>query len=180
MSLISKLTSSSNDVIHKIMDNLDLDDLECVSFTCKSLNYDSKKYCEKYKKEKINKLIVEHTCRNCDNLSYFNERQVCLDCYIHMCENCYTIRNYPNEFIKTPIDVDDLCLGYRKVCHDYCIYRCYKCRTCDVQSNMFLNDYVNFKTICACCYIELPDDDKKLFDSITGGIDNDFDNYEQL
>ena len=176
----SKIITSSNDIVHKFLSYLDLDDLECVSVTCKSLNRDSKKFCEKYKREKMNKLLVKHTCKNCDNLSYDNDKQVCLDCYMHMCDNCYTFRNCPNEFIKTRIDDNDPCMGYRKVCHDYCVYRCYKCKTCDVKSFMYLNDYVNLKTICSGCYIELPDDEKKSFDTITGQLNDDFDDIEYL
>jgi len=163
-----KMTTLSNDIVHKIMNYLDLDDLECVSHSCKSLNYDSKKFSDKYRNEKLNKLITEHTCKNCDNLSYDNDKQVCLDCYIHMCGNCYTFRNHPNEFIKIPIDSDDLCLGYRKVCHDYCVYRCHKCRMYSDIHTMFLNDYVNLKTVCSSCYTELPDDKKSLYETITG------------
>ena len=177
-SRFSKFTTSSNDIVYKIMGYLDLDDLEYVSSTCKSLNTDSKQFCEKHKKEKMKKLITEHSCKNCNNLSYNNTKQVCNECYIHMCENCYTFRDHPFEFIKIPIDLDNPYMGYRKVCHDYCIYRCHKCKYYSDIHTMFLNDYVNLKTICSSCYVELPDEQKTQYDTITGIYDSGFDDIE--
>jgi hypothetical protein len=42
---------------------------------------------------------------------------------------------------------------------------------------MFLNDYVNLKTICSSCYIEIPDNEKAQYDTITG-ISEEFIEYD--
>jgi WD40 repeat protein len=41
-------------------------------------------------------------------------------------------------------------------------------------------DYVNLKTICSGCYIDLSEDEKKSFDTITGQLNDDFDDIEYL
>lgn len=158
-----KIQTMSTDIIHNIMKCMDISELKNISKTCKNLNKDSKDFSQKVKKTNLQNLINSHTCRFCRDASYSFEKGICTDCYLHMCDNCHTIRNNMNEFLKVPVDENDLCYGYMKICHDYCVFRCYNCKMFDDRHQLFLNDEVNFKTVCIDCFLLLEDEEKQLY-----------------
>jgi len=83
-----------------------------------------------------------------------------------------------NEFVKVPVNKDDLCYGYIRMCHDYCVFKCHNCKMCDDRYELFLNDNINFKTICVDCFLTLDEEEKKIYDTPKNSeIEND-DEYD--
>ena len=158
------LTTISTDIVSNIMKFMDISELKNTSLTCKNLKYDSEIFSRKIKKSDFDTLIKQHTCKFCTTSGY-NISGFCSDCYLHMCENCFTVRNHMNECLSVPVNKNDLCYGYMRLCHDYCVFKCHKCNTYDDRYQLFLNDNINFKTICVDCFVTLSEDEKNLYET---------------
>jgi hypothetical protein len=159
---MNNLQNFSSDIVLKIMDFIDVPDLESTSKVCKNLNDDSEKFSKNIKhSNNLENLIKKHTCRFCEEKGY-DIRNFCTDCYLHMCENCYTIRNHMNEFVKIPL-IDNLyyCYGYKKLCHDYCIFRCFNCKMFDDRHQLYLNNEIEMKSVCVDCFCSLDENEKR-------------------
>lgn len=160
------IQSASSDVIHNIMKFMDIPELKNTSITCKNLKSDSETFSQKIKKtENLQKLVDDHTCKFCLSTGYDISRDLCNECYMHMCENCFQIRNHMNEFTKIPVNDEDICYGYMKICHDYCVFRCHECKFFDDRHQLFLIDNVNFKTLCVSCFDKVNKDEQKLYET---------------
>lgn len=157
------LNTTSSDIVCNIMKYIDIQELKSVSMTCKNLKNDCKTFSKKIKKCELHELIENHTCRFCHNTGYDITSNICTECYLHTCNNCFITRNCIEELISVPVNENDLCYGYMKICNDYCLFKCHKCKTCDDRHELFLNDYINFKTICIDCFSMLNDDEKKIY-----------------
>lgn len=161
------LENLSSDIVHKIMECLELSDIVTIRSTCKNLKSDTETFSKKIKKEELETLVEKHKCRHCDEIHYLNSHKICTYCFLHMCQNCFTIRNHISEFNKVPEDMDDLCYGYKAICHDFCVFRCHKCKFYDDRYELFLNDDIDFKSICMDCFHKLDDSEKYIYSKPT-------------
>lgn len=160
------LQNTCTDLVHKIMEYMDIPELNITSILCKNLKKDSEKFIVKYKKEKNLKTFTDkYTCRNCNLISYEVEKQFCTDCFIHKCDNCFSVRNNISEFVNyvVPENQDNKIL---LTCIDYCMYKCHKCKLVDTRHELFLNDNIELQTICVDCFVELNNDDKKKYNTV--------------
>jgi len=161
------LQNICSDLIHKMMDYMDIAELNTISTLCKNFNNDSKSFITKYKKEENLKSFTDkHTCRNCDYSSYEVENHFCTDCFLHKCDNCYAVRNSMSEFVKY-VNINPQ--GYNEVrlmCHDYCMYRCHKCKFVDTRSSLFLNNDIELQTICVDCFVVLDNIEKEKYKTV--------------
>ena len=161
------LQNTCSDLIHKIMEYMDISELNTISTLCKNINNDSATFITKYKKElNLKSLTDKHTCRNCLYSSYEVEKQFCTDCYIHKCDNCFVVRNSIYEFVKY-VNINPE--GYNEIklmCCDYCMYRCHKCKFVDTRNELFLNDDIELQTICVDCFVELDEKEKEKYKSV--------------
>jgi hypothetical protein len=171
------LNAIPTDIACNVMKFMDIHELKSINLTCKNMRNDSETFSRKIKKCNLYELIKKHTCQFCCNSGY-NVNGLCSECYLHMCENCFTLRNQMNEFVKVPVNKDDLCYGYIRMCHDYCVFKCHNCKMCDDRYELFLNDNINFKTICVDCFLTLDEEEKKIYDTPKNSeIEND-DEYD--
>ena len=151
----------SSDLIHKMMDYMDIDELNTTSKLCKNLNDDSQTFSQKIKKEKnLKNLTDKHTCKNCKVCNYEVDKNFCTDCFLYLCHNCYSVRNSMVEFIKVSYINKEGYNDYKLICHDYCMYRCYKCKKCDTRHQLYLNDETELQTICVDCFVQLEQNEK--------------------
>jgi hypothetical protein len=159
---MNNLQNFSSDIVLKIMDYIDVPDLESTSKVCKNLNNDCEKFSKNIKhSNNLQNLIEEYTCRFCEEKGY-DIHNFCTDCYLHMCENCYTVRNYMNEFIKKSfIDNLDYSYKYKKLCHDYCIFRCFNCKMFNDRHQLYLNNEIEMKSVCVDCFCNLDENEKQ-------------------
>ena len=166
------LQNSCSDIVHNIMDYMDIKELNTTSKLCKNLKNDSETFSIKIKKEiNLETLTNKYTCRYCDEKSY-DVSKFCTDCFLHMCHNCYTIRQHMTEFIKIGQFINNV-YEYKPVCHDYCVFRCHKCKFFDSNHSLFLNDEIELQSICVNCFVLLNIDDKKKYKECIQNNDED-------
>ena len=156
------LQNTCSDLIHKMMDFMDIAELNTTSSLCKNLNNDSQNFITKYKKEiNLKTFTDKHTCRNCLYSSYEVDKQFCTDCFLYKCDNCFAVRNNMSEFVKYCTVNSEGFNEIKLMCRDYCMYRCDKCKFVDTRPELFLNDDIELQTICVDCFVEL-DENKKI------------------
>jgi hypothetical protein len=154
------LQNTCSDLVHNMMNYMDISELKTISTLCKNLNNDSKNFITKYKKEEnLKSLIDKHTCRNCDYSSYEVEKQFCTDCFLYKCDNCFAVRNYMSEFAKYVNRIEGE-VEVKLMCCDYCMYRCHKCKLVDTRHELFLNDDIELQTICLDCFVDLDENEQ--------------------
>lgn len=167
--------NTCTEIVHKIMDFMDIPELNITSTLCKNTKYDSEKFVKIYKNENtLKKLTEKYTCRNCHESSYQIEKQFCTDCYIHMCHNCFSVRNCMTEFIS--VSTTQNLYDCKLICHDFCMYRCFKCKFADDRHELFLIDRNELQNICVDCFAGLDKIEKNKYNSIIDTNDwNDLD-----
>lgn len=161
------LQNTCSDLLCKMMDYMDLPELNVTSRVCKSLKHDSELYVVKMKKEtNLKSLTNKHTCRNCLLTNYEIDKQFCTHCFIHMCHNCFSVRNSMDEFVKYGTKNNQDVYEFRLMCHDYCIYRCHKCKFVDSRHELFLNNNTELQTICVNCFVDSNENEKEKYNSV--------------
>ena len=168
------LQNTSSDLVCKIMDYMNISELNITSKVCKSLKHDSELYAVKIKKEKnLKSLNDKHTCKNCLLTDYKVDKQFCTHCVTHMCHNCFGVRNSMDDFFKYGTKNNQDVYEFKLMCRGYCIYRCHKCKFVDSRHELFLNDNSELQTICIDCFVSLNEEEKKKYDSVHNNDDND-------
>lgn len=172
------LKNTCSDIIHKIMDYMDIAELNKLSIVCKNFNNDSEYYVKKYKKEtNLKSLTDKHTCRNCTCSSYNINRQFCTDCFLRKCDNCYSVRNCLSEFVKYTIIINGI-EQTKHMCQDYCMFKCHMCNFVDTRPELFLNNNIEIQTICLNCFEIKNETEKKNYDDIYNDDWDDLDNID--
>lgn len=172
------LQTTCSDIIYKIMDYMDIAELNTLSIVCKNFNDDSKFYVKKYKKELNMKVLTDkYTCRNCSCSSYNIDRQFCTDCFLHKCDNCYSVRNCLSEFVKYTI-INNGIEQIKSMCWDYCMFKCHMCKFVDTRPELFLNNNIELQTICVNCFVSKNETEKKDYNSIYNQDWDDLDNID--
>ena len=144
------LQNISSDLVHKMMDYMDVNELNTTSKLCKNLK----------------NLTDKYTCKNCKVCNYEVDKNFCTDCFLYLCHNCYAVRNSMVEFIKVSYINKEGYNDYKLICHDYCMYRCYKCKKCDTRHELYLNDETELQTICVDCFVGLEENEKNNYKSV--------------
>jgi hypothetical protein len=152
-----------------MMDYMDIPELEIVSILCKNMKNDTDKYAQNKKYNNLKELIDKHSCRCCNYKNYNVENQFCIECLLHMCHNCYSVRQNMFEFVKLTIPDS---FEYKMVCHDYCMFRCHQCKLVDSRHELFLNDKSSLQSICVDCFIQLNENDKLKYEPVHQNDDN--------
>jgi hypothetical protein len=163
----------SSDIVIKILEYLDIKELENTNQVCKNFHNDCEKFSKKHS-ENLKRLIKKYTCRFCEKKGY-SINNFCTDCYLHMCDNCYTIRNDINEFTKTPFINNLGFFDYKRMCHDCCIFRCFNCKMFDDRHQLYLNDENEMKSICVNCFCNVDKNDKTKYTPAFENLNNDWD-----
>jgi len=160
------LQKTCSDIIFKIMDYLDISDLNSLTIVCKNMNNDSRTYVKRYKNEENLRILTDkYTCRNCNCSSYNIDKQFCTDCFLHKCDNCYAVRNCISEFVKYNI-IKNETNQIKFMCWDYCMFRCHICKFVDTRPELFLNNDNILQTICVNCFVSINETDKLNYNMI--------------
>jgi len=172
------LQNSCTNIIHKIMDYLDICELNTLSIVCKNLKMDSDSYVKIHKKSSNLKALTDkYSCRNCNCSSYNIDKQFCGECFLHKCDNCYSVRNCISEFVKYNM-IKNGFEQIRFMCWDYCMFRCFMCKFVDTRPELFLNNNIEYQTICVDCFVGLNEINKNDYDKIYDDNWDDLDNID--
>lgn len=166
------LQNTSSDLVHIMMDYMDIPELLVTSSLCKNMLNDSMTFVTKMKNETtLKNLTQKHTCRSCFYTTYQVEKQFCNDCFLHKCDNCFTVKNSFSEFVKYVTNNNGI-NEIKLMCHDFCLFRCHKCKFTDSRHELFFNDNIELQTICIDCFVELDESKKLNYDKVYNNEDN--------
>ena len=161
------LQNTSSDLVHSMMDYMDIPELLVTSTVCKNMLNDSMSFVTKIKNETtLKKLTQNHTCRSCLYTSYQVDKQFCNDCFLHKCDNCFAIRNSMSEFVKYVTMNTNGFNEIKLMCHDFCSFRCHNCKFTDSRHELFFNNNIELQTICVDCFINLDQSQKLKYDKV--------------
>lgn len=145
------LSSISNDLVLEMFKFLDIQDLESLYKTNKTLNYDVEKYSNQKFKQSWTEVLKQKKCIHCNNLCENEYDKICENCTCDTCWNCFSKVGSENLCIDNCTNVST-CEEYTIfTCIDKCKFNCSVCKKTFNKNNITI-DTKTYKKYCNLCF----------------------------